>query len=69
MAGISFSNPCVASRSAMKAINSTSHNMTLSEALSDPLVRSVMAADGVDPRELTAVMQRMAHAIDRHAMG
>ena len=32
----------------------------LSEALADPLVRAVMAADGVDPRKLAAELHAMA---------
>jgi len=32
----------------------------LSEALSDPLVRAVMAADGVDPRKLAAELRAVA---------
>jgi hypothetical protein len=33
---------------------------TLSEALADPLVRAVMAADGVDPRQLATDLRAMA---------
>jgi hypothetical protein len=32
----------------------------LAEALSDPLVRAVMAADGVDPRKLAAELRAIA---------
>jgi len=34
--------------------------LTLSEALSDPLIRSVMAADGVDPEELEVMLRDIA---------
>ena len=30
--------------------------LTLGNALSDPLVRTVMAADGVDPKDLRAML-------------
>ena len=33
---------------------------SLSEALNDPLVRAVMAADGVDPRQLAAELSAIA---------
>ena len=33
---------------------------SLSEALADPLVRAVMAADGVDPRKLAIELHAMA---------
>lgn len=35
-------------------------NPSLSEALNDPLVRAVMAADGVDARKLAAELREMA---------
>jgi hypothetical protein len=41
---------------------------TLSEALADPLVRAVMAADGIDPRQLDADLRAVAarlNPIDR----
>jgi hypothetical protein len=34
--------------------------LTLSDALSDSLIRAVMAADGVDPRELEATLTEIA---------
>jgi hypothetical protein len=37
--------------------------MTLHGALSDPLIRSVMAADNVDPGELELMLQRIADTI------
>lgn len=36
------------------------YDPTLSEALADPLVRAVMAADGIDPRELDAELRAVA---------
>ena len=41
--------------------------LTLSEALSDPLVRALMAADGVDARALASDMNRMARAMSSQA--
>jgi hypothetical protein len=38
---------------------------SLSEALSDPVIRAVMKADGVDPAALTADLQRIARNL-RH---
>jgi hypothetical protein len=34
--------------------------LTLKDALSDSLIRTVMAADGVDPRELEATLTEIA---------
>ena len=34
--------------------------LTLKDALSDSLIRAVMAADGVDPRELEATLTEIA---------
>ncbi|HML12697.1 MAG TPA: hypothetical protein VK456_05290 [Xanthobacteraceae bacterium] len=36
------------------------YDPTLNEALADPLVRAVMAADGVDPRQLGAELRALA---------
>ena len=36
----------------------------LGEALSDPLIRAVMAADGVDPRELESGLRDIARQLD-----
>jgi hypothetical protein len=36
------------------------YDPTLSEALADPLVRAVMAADGVDPCQLAVDLRAMA---------
>jgi hypothetical protein len=38
---------------------------SLSEALADPLVRAVMAADGVDPRQLAAELRAIAARLNR----
>jgi hypothetical protein len=38
---------------------------SLSEALSDPVIRAVMKADGVDPAALAADLQRVARNL-RH---
>ena len=37
--------------------------MTLRSALSDPLIRTVMAADNVDPGELESMLRRIAEQI------
>jgi hypothetical protein len=39
---------------------------SLSEALADPLVRAVMAADQVDPRKLAAELHAMAARLNLH---
>ena len=39
---------------------------SLIEALSDPVIRAVMKADGVDPTILAADLQRIAHNL-RHS--
>ena len=36
---------------------------TLAEALADPVVRAVMAADGVDPKKLKALLVSVARAL------
>ena len=38
--------------------------LTLKTALADPLVRTVMAADGVDPEELSAMLHNMVSTLD-----
>jgi hypothetical protein len=37
--------------------------LTLQSALSDPLIRTVMAADHVDPAELESMLRRIAEEI------
>ena len=38
---------------------------TVHEALSDPLIRVLMAADGVDPRQLAGALQETAGQLAR----
>jgi len=38
--------------------------LTLDNALSDPLVRTVMAADGVDPQELHSMLAEIVSTLD-----
>jgi hypothetical protein len=38
---------------------------TLEDALADPLVQALMAADGVDPESLADCLDRMAELIKR----
>jgi hypothetical protein len=38
--------------------------LTLETALCDPLVRAVMAADGVDPQELSAMLAEIVSTLD-----
>ena len=38
--------------------------LTLANALRDPLVRTVMAADGVDPQELSAMLAGIVSTLD-----
>ena len=46
-------------------MNCHGRDLSLSEALADPLVRAVMAADGVDPRKLAAELQAVAAQLNR----
>jgi hypothetical protein len=39
------------------------HELTLTNVLTDPMVRSVMAADRVDPQELTAMLAAVAQTL------
>lgn len=39
------------------------NELTLSNALSDPMVRTVMAADRVDPQELAAMLAAIASTL------
>jgi hypothetical protein len=41
------------------------HDMSLGEALADPLIRAVMAADRVDPARLAADLAETARHLDR----
>ena len=38
--------------------------LTLKTALADPLVRTMMAADGVDPQELSAMLAEIVSMLD-----
>ena len=38
--------------------------LTLKNAFADPLVRAVMAADGVDPHELSAMLSGIVSTLD-----
>jgi hypothetical protein len=44
-------------------MGSARHEWTLHSALSDPLIRTVMAADNVDPVKLEAMLRRIADQI------
>lgn len=41
--------------------------LTIENALTDPLVRTVMAADGVDPQELDAMLHEIVATLDQRA--
>ena len=41
--------------------------LTLKNAFTDPLVRTVMAADGVDPRELSSMLLEIVATLDRRS--
>jgi hypothetical protein len=41
--------------------------LTLKNALTDPLVRTVMAADGVDPEELNSMLHEIVATLDQRA--
>jgi hypothetical protein len=38
--------------------------LTLKNALADPLVRAVMAADGVDPEQLNVMLSKIVSTLD-----
>jgi hypothetical protein len=38
--------------------------LTLKNAFTDPLIRTVMAADGVDPQELNAMLHEIVATLD-----
>jgi hypothetical protein len=44
-------------------MGSASEELTLRSALSDPLIRTVMAADNVDPVKLEAMLRRIAEDV------
>jgi hypothetical protein len=39
--------------------------LTLSDAMTDPMIRGLMKADGVDPRELETSLREMARLLQR----
>jgi hypothetical protein len=41
-------------------MRTTMHELTLKSALSDPLIRTLMAADNVDPVKLESMLMRIA---------
>ena len=41
--------------------------LTLNNAFSDPLVRTVMAADGVDPQEMNSMLLEIVSTLDQRA--
>ena len=43
--------------------------LTLSDAMTDPMIRGLMKADGVDPRELETSLREMARLLQRRADG
>jgi len=43
------------------------YDLTLREALNDPLIRTVMAADRVDPQRLEVLLQGMASMLARRS--
>ncbi|OLB74812.1 MAG: hypothetical protein AUI16_13705 [Alphaproteobacteria bacterium 13_2_20CM_2_64_7] len=49
-------------------MNKSRRDMTLTDALSDPLIRTVMAADGVDPGELAAILHTIAGKLERSSL-
>jgi hypothetical protein len=47
-------------------MNPCGGDLSLSEALADPTVRALMAADGVDPRQLAAELRAVAARLNPH---
>ena len=47
-------------------IGAGARDMSLAEALTDPLIRAVMAADGVDPARLAAELGETARRLARN---
>jgi hypothetical protein len=50
-----------------QAMNRRCHELTLMDALSDPLVQVLMAADQVDTRELEATLNQVAGTLRRES--
>ena len=47
-----------------RVVNGSCRELVLSELLIDPLVRAVMTADGVDPRQFAAMLEDMARKLE-----
>ncbi len=45
-------------------MNGSCRELTLSNVLSDPIVRAAMAADGVDPRQFAAMLGDIARKLE-----
>jgi hypothetical protein len=48
-------------------MNSRHGEPTLEEMLSDPIIRAVMEADGIDPQELAASLRQTGRTLARRA--
>jgi hypothetical protein len=46
-------------------MNACGCNLSLTEALADPMIRAVMAADGVDARRLAVELREVAAVLNR----
>ena len=46
-------------------MNSRHGEPTLEEMLSDPIIRAVMEADGIDPQELAATLRQIGRMLAR----
>ncbi len=57
--------PSASGRAERRVMISHIAEVSLSEALSDPIVRSLMAADRVDPTELEACLDKLATKLKR----
>jgi len=42
---------------------------TLADTLADPMIKALMAADGVDPQELEDILRTVARDLERRASG
>ncbi len=51
----------------MRVKEERKREMTLNEALCDPLIREVMIADGIDPRVLAGKLNEVARALAARA--
>jgi hypothetical protein len=48
-------------------MNRQRQELTLDNVFADPLVRTVMAADGVDPQELSAMFDEIISTLERRS--